>query len=97
MLYEARQEGTLLAGVLVYDFERVVHTQYLAASNEGRRLNALSLLLADLMGGIYAGRQYFSLGISTEQEGRVLNGGLVAQKEYFGARTVAHDFYEWVL
>lgn len=96
-LHEARQEGNLLAAVLVYDFEHVVHTQYLAASSEGRRLNALSLLLADLMGGIYAGRRYFSLGISTEQEGRVLNGGLVAQKEYFGARAVAHDFYEWVL
>lgn len=96
-LYEARREGVLLAGVLIYDFDHVVHTQYLAASEEGRRLNALNLLLAELMGSSYAGRRYFSLGISTEQEGRVLNGGLVAQKEYFGARAVTHDFYEWAL
>ena len=73
-----------------------MHTQYLAASEEGRRLNALSLLLAELIGR-YAGRHYFSFGISTEQEGQVLNGGLVAQKEYFGARGIAHDFYEWAL
>ncbi|HEV2682348.1 MAG TPA: GNAT family N-acetyltransferase [Rhodanobacter sp.] len=97
VLHEARREDALLAGVLVYDFGRVVHTQYMAASEEGRRLDALSLLLSELIGGIYANRVYFSFGISTEREGRVLNSGLVAQKEYFGARAVVHDFYEWLL
>ena len=87
----------MLAGALVYDFGRTVHTQYLAASEEGRHLNALSLLLAELIGGVYANRSYFSFGISTEHEGRVLNGGLVAQKERFGARAIVHDFYEWPL
>lgn len=97
VLHEARIEDDLLAGVLVYDFGRVVHTQYMAASEEGRHLDALSLLLAELIGGIYANRAYFSFGISTEREGRVLNSGLIAQKEYFGARAVVHDFYEWRL
>ncbi len=96
VLHEARHEGRLLAGSVVYDFGRVVHTQYLATSDEGRRENALSLLLAELI-ALYAGRHYFSFGISTEQDGQVLNGGLVSQKEYFGARGIAHDFYEWVL
>jgi hypothetical protein len=96
LLYEVRREGRLLAGAVLYDFGRVVHTQYLAASEEGRHENALSLLLAELI-ALYAGRHYFSFGISTEQEGQVLNGGLVSQKEYFGARGIAHDFYEWVL
>ncbi|MBB6186033.1 GNAT family N-acetyltransferase [Rhodanobacter sp. MP7CTX1] len=97
VLHEAHREDVLLAGVLVYDFGKVVHTQYMAASEEGRRLDALSFLLAELIGGIYADRTYFSFGISTEQEGRVLNSGLIAQKEYFGARAVVHDFYEWPL
>jgi hypothetical protein len=97
VLHEVRREGVLLAGVLVYDFGRTVHAQYMAVSEEGRRLNALSFLLVELVGGVYAQRTYFSFGISTEQEGRVLNGGLVAQKESFGARTVVHDFYEWLL
>ena len=97
VLHEARRGGALLAGALVYDFGRVVHTQYLAASEEGRRLNTLSLLLAELIGGVYANRSYFSFGISTEHEGRVLNRGLVAQKERFGARAIVHDFYEWLL
>lgn len=97
VLHEARRDGALLAGVLVYDFGRAVHTQYMAVSEEGRRLSALSFLLAELVGGVYAERTYFSFGVSTEQEGRVLNGGLVTQKEYFGARAVVHDFYEWPL
>jgi len=97
VLHEARSDDGLLAGVLVYDFGRVVHTQYLAVSEEGRRLGALNLLLAELISHTYAERLYFSLGISTEQEGQVLNGGLVTQKEYFGARGVVHDFYEWML
>lgn len=97
VLHEARREDVLLAGVLAYDFGRVVHTQYMAASEEGRRVDALSFLLAELIVGVYADRAYFSFGISTEQEGRVLNGGLIAQKEYFGARAVVHDFYEWPL
>ncbi len=97
VLHEARRDGALLAGVLVYDFGHVVHTQYLAASSEGRQLDALSLLLAQLIEDTYAGRRHFSFGISTEQQGQVLNAGLVAQKEYFGARAVVHDIYEWPL
>lgn len=96
-LHEARLGDVLLAGVLVYDFGRVVHTQYMAVSEEGRHLDALSFLLAELIESTYARRLYFSFGISTEQEGRVLNGGLVAQKEYFGARAIVHDVYEWPL
>ena len=97
VLHEARLGDALLAGVLVYDFGRVVHTQYMAVSEEGRHLDALSFLLAELIESTYATRLHFSFGISTEREGQVLNSGLIAQKEYFGARAVVHDFYEWPL
>ena len=97
VLHEARREGALLAGVLVYDYGNVVHIQYMAASKEGRHLDALTFLLGELIDRTYAERRYLSFGISTEQQGTVLNEGLVAQKEYFGARAVVHDFYEWVL
>lgn len=97
VLHEVRDGDTLLAGTVLYDFGRVVHTQYLACSEQGRRVDALSLLLAELIERVYAQRDYFSLGISTEQQGRVLNEGLVTQKERFGARAVVHDFYAWDL
>lgn len=97
VLHEARREGELLAGVLVYDFGHAVHTQYMAVSVEGRRVDALSFLLVDLIGGVYADRTHFTFGISTSQGGEVLNTGLVAQKEFFGARAVVHDIYDWAL
>ncbi|MCW0366701.1 hypothetical protein NB699_001684 [Xanthomonas sacchari] len=95
--YEVRDGAELLAGTLVYDFGHVVHTQYLACSEQGRRTDALSLLLAELIEQVYAQRDFLSLGISTEQQGQVLNVGLVEQKERFGARAVVHDFYRWEL
>jgi hypothetical protein len=97
VLHEARREDELLAGVLVYDFGHAVHTQYMAVSVEGRQVDALSFLLVELIGTVYADRTHFTFGISTAQGGQVLNGGLVAQKEFFGARAVVHDIYDWVL
>ena len=96
-LHEVREDDALLAGALVYDLGPAAHTQYLAASERGRQCHALSLLLAELIETVYAHKRHFSFGISTEQAGRVLNGGLVEQKERFGARAVVHDFYQWKL
>lgn len=97
VLYEARLERELLAGAVIYDFGDTVHTQYLATSDEGREVGALDFLLANLIEQIYQDRRYFSFGVSTENAGQILNAGLIAQKEGFGARAVVHDFYEWVL
>ena len=33
-------------------------------------------------------------GISTEDNGRILNDGLIFEKEGFGARSVCYDTYE---
>lgn len=95
VLHEVWEGESLLAGALVYDLGPVAHTQYLAASEDGRKRHALSFLLAELIEHRYAGKKHFSFGVSTEQAGRVLNEGLVEQKERFGARAVVHDFYEW--
>ncbi|TWG86427.1 acetyltransferase (GNAT) family protein [Cupriavidus gilardii J11] len=97
VLHEARCDGQLLAGTVIYDFGDTVHTQYMASSDEGREQGALDHLIADLIAGPYRDRRYFSFGISTEQAGTVLNGGLVGQKEGFGARAIVHDFYEILL
>jgi hypothetical protein len=93
-LFECRADGDLLAATVVYDFGDTVHTQYMASSTRGRDEGALDRLIADLMQDVFKSKRYFSFGISTENGGTVLNEGLVAQKEGFGARAVVHDFYE---
>lgn len=94
-LYGAKLGDELLAAVLVYDYGHVAHTQYMASSDAGRKHGALDYLLISLVEKIYADKKYLSFGISTEEQGRVLNDGLMRQKEGFGGRAVVHDFYKW--
>ena len=93
-LHVVRNGDTVVAGTLVYDMGRVVHTQYLASSEFGQKNGALDLLLRHLITEEYADREYFDFGISTENGGSYLNEGLIFQKEGFGARSVVYDTYE---
>lgn len=91
-LFEAKIESNLLAGIVLFDFGNVVHTQYMAASQEGRKLGALDFINHTLLQK-FSNRKYYSFGISTEKQGRFLNEGLIQQKENMGARGIALDFY----
>jgi hypothetical protein len=93
-LFAAYRGDALLAGVVVYEHRRVAHAQYISAGEEGRHLGALDLLFDHLIAEQYRGHGYFDFGISTEEQGKVLNLGLAEQKEGFGGRAVVHDFYE---
>jgi len=93
-LFIAKKDDVLLSGALIYENKDIVHTQYLANSEKGRELGALDVLLDYLIKDVYKDKKYFDFGISNEDQGRILNTGLMAQKEGFGARAVAHDFYE---
>ncbi|MBX3637390.1 MAG: GNAT family N-acetyltransferase [Rubrivivax sp.] len=76
----------LLAAVVTYAYDGVLHTQYLACSDEGREVGALDAVIASLLDDAPAGTRWLSFGASTHEEGRQLNAGLAAQKEMFGAR-----------
>jgi hypothetical protein len=94
LLFTTMLGEEMAAAALVYDFGHVVHTQYLAASDQGRKIGALDYLLMTLVEETFSSRRYFSFGISTEKNGAILNEGLIRQKEGFGARGLVHDFYE---
>lgn len=84
----------ILAGALVFIYPNLIHTQYLAVSDEGREIGALDLLLKTLIDTYADSKTYFDFGISTESNGEILNTGLISQKEGFGGRTITHQFYE---
>ncbi|EHK9184209.1 TPA: GNAT family N-acetyltransferase [Vibrio vulnificus] len=97
-LYIAEENGKALAGALMFNFDSVEHTQYLATSDEGKTVGALDLLIGTLIERFHEGEsRVFSFGISTENAGKYLNEGLLSQKEGFGARSAVIDFYEWNL
>lgn len=93
-LFTLKQEEELLAGLVVFDFGNVVHTQYMANSPQGRKLGALDFINYQLINKVYKDKKYYSFGISTEDNGNVLNAGLIQQKELMGGRSIALDFYE---
>ena len=93
-LFGAYRGETMVGGVLIYESREVAHAQYIAATDEGKALGALDVVLAFLIQEYYRGVKHFDFGISTDRDGRYLDVGLVSNKESFGARTTVYDFYE---
>jgi hypothetical protein len=75
-----------LAVAVTYAYDGVLHTQYLAASEEGRELGVLDAIIMTLMDDPPLDARWLSFGASTHEQGRLLNAGLSTYKEMFGAR-----------
>ena len=95
-LFTATQGDEILAGVVMYFCgNEVAHSQYIASTERGRELKALTLLFDHLIkGAAQAGFRYFDFGISTEDGGRYLNEGLVRQKCRLGGRGIVYNTYK---
>lgn len=86
-------DGEMLAGTVVYLTDTVAHTQYISASPRGREVSALVPVMFRVMDDNTGLRRYFDFGISTEDHGRLLNTGLVRQKEGYGGRSTVYTAY----
>ena len=91
----ASKEGYLIAGAVVFEYDSVIHTQYMAANAVAREIGALDLTIKYVMDKYQETKKWLDFGISTEDGGRYLNHGLIAQKEGFGGRTVVYQ--TWVI
>ena len=93
-LFTAHQAEEMLAGVIVYESNQVAHAQYIGATEQGREIGAQDVIINYLVDNYYAQKPYFDFGISTEDEGRCVNLGLIENKQSYGARAIVYDFYE---
>ena len=89
-LFGSFYKGEMIAAALLFIYETVVHTQYLAANEKAREIGGLDLLIRTIIEKYSSSKEYFDFGISTEDNGQYLNKGLIAQKEGFGGRTVCY-------
>ncbi len=96
-LFASYKDEVMMGGVIIYESDHVAHTQYIAATEEGREMGATDVIINYLINEYYAEKRYFDFGISTEAEGSHLNVGLIENKESYGARAVTYDFYQWIL
>src|SRR5436853_6782649 len=80
-LYLAMLGSAIVAGIIIYESTQVAHSQYIASSSKGRQTGALDLLFMHLLEVTFAEKPFFDFGISNEEEGQLLNRGLIEQKE----------------
>jgi hypothetical protein len=94
-LHTAHAGDEMIAGVVTYRYDHVLHTQYMATTPTGRGCGALDLILFHLIEQATASKiQWFNFGASTFDYGRQLNTGLAAQKEMFGGRGTLIQTFE---
>lgn len=94
-LFVAKKDNVVIGGTVVYELGQVIHTQYIAATEEGKHIGALDLLFHILINEIYINIPIFDFGHSTEEAGHVLNERLIFQKEGFGGRGICYDTYRY--
>lgn len=93
-LFAAMKDGKMIAGTVVYEYDTVVHTQYMAADDEARTIGALDLAVATVIEKYKNTKKWLDFGISTEHGKIYLNEGLCSQKEGFGGRTGVYEIWE---
>ncbi|WP_234013973.1 GNAT family N-acetyltransferase [Cronobacter dublinensis] len=71
-LYAAMQEEQWLAGVLVYDYGHIIHTQYMANTQQGRQIGALDYILFTLINEIYTEKNISVLVYQLRMQGNIL-------------------------
>ena len=90
-LLTATREKRILAGIITYTTDTVCHAQYIASTPEGRECGAVDAAVDFAIQ--QAAVPWFDFGISTTDQGRVLDASLVANKEGYGARATCYDQY----
>jgi len=93
-LYLVYHKETCLGGTIVFQTADVIHTQYIGITEEGKEMGALDVVIDHVLQNTSQKCRWFSFGISTTEEGKALNEGLIKNKESFGARAIVHDFYK---
>ena len=96
-LFAALKGNSMIAGTVVYEYDQVVHTQYMAANDEARTIGALDLAVATVIEKYRNFKKWLDFGISTEHGRVYLNEGLCSQKEGFGGRTGVYEIWEITL
>jgi len=91
--FNAYKDNTVVAGVTVFETDKVAHAQYISADENKQELGSLDLIFDKLINTAFKNKSYFDFGISNENQGQNINQGLLNWKEDFGARTIVHNHY----
>jgi hypothetical protein len=83
----------IVAGTTVFLTKNTVHPQYVSGNTDKNAYGSLDLLYHFIINEFKDDRRYFDFNTSSEEDGRVLNQGLIFWKEGSGARPFTFDNY----
>lgn len=87
------KDDTIVAGTTVFLTKTTIHPQYVSANADKNKLGSLDFLYDFIINEFKEGRRYFDFNTSSEENGKLLNSGLIFWKESCGARTFTCDTY----
>jgi len=88
------QNDKLVAGSTIFLTKTTIHPQYVSGDLNKNKLGSLDLLYDFIINKLELKKRYFDFNISSENDGNVLNSGLVFWKETCGARSYMANNYE---
>ncbi|MGB1136649.1 MAG: GNAT family N-acetyltransferase [Flavobacteriaceae bacterium] len=86
-------QGKLVAGTTVFLTPTVVHPQYVMGNDDKNKLGSIDLAYNYIIDHFAKGRRYFDFNTSSEQNGALLNSGLLFWKQSCGARCITINQY----
>ena len=92
--FNVYHNNKMVGGATIFESDRVAHVQYIASDENRSLLGSVDFLFEHLILNVFDQKKYFDFGISNEENGYKVNGGLLFWKESFGARSISADFYE---
>lgn len=84
----------LVAGTTVFLTPTVVHPQYVMGDSDKNKLGSIDLAYDFIIKEFARGRRYFDFNTSSEDNGALLNSGLLFWKQSCGARCITVNQYE---
>lgn len=88
----AKMNNKVLGGIICFKSDKVIHIQYIASTEDGRKLGVIDKLVFSLMST--NPNQIIDFGISSEDSGNYLNVDLQRFKNEFGSGIINYDIYE---
>ncbi len=87
------KDKKIVAGTTVFLTQTTIHPQYVSGNADKNSFGSLDLAYDFIINHFRKDKQYFDFNISSENNGRILNEGLVFWKESCGARTFTANNY----
>ncbi|MFC7358328.1 GNAT family N-acetyltransferase [Jejudonia soesokkakensis] len=87
------KDNKVVAGTTVFLTETTIHPQYVSGNEDKNSYGSLDLAYDFIINSLCDDKRYFDFNISSEENGKILNKGLIFWKESCGARSHIANTY----